>query len=291
MNKLSIAISGSHGLVGSALIPFLESQGHRIVRLARNRTTNLIDASPIESCSTVIHLAGESVASGRWTEARKKVLKESRVDNTRLLAEAIASQKNPPRVFLCASATGFYGNRGDEILNEENPKGEGFLSDLASEWEAACEPAKRAGIRVVNLRFGMILSPSGGALAKMLPIFKLGLGGSLGSGRQWMSWITLPDVVSIIHHLLTHDDIGGPVNVVSPNPVTNHEFTKALGKALKRPAFMPAPALALKLILGEMADELLLSSQRVMPKKLLDAGYRFEQADLEEALRQSIHPK
>lgn len=297
MNQLSIAISGSHGLVGSVLVPDLESKGHRIVRLSRDKATNRIEPAPIDGCDAVIHLAGENIAGGRWTEARKKVLRQSRVDNTRLLAEAMACQtgsvrqNKPPKIFLCASATGFYGNRDDEILDENSPPGEGFLSELTQAWEAACEPARKTGIRMVNLRFGIILSKTGGALAKMLPIFKLGLGGRLSSGKQWISWITLTDVVSVIHYLLIHDDISGPVNVVSPNPVTNLEFTKALGKALKRPAFLPAPALALRLVLGEMAEELLLASTRVMPKKLVDGGYRFTYADIDEVLQKIIHPE
>jgi len=217
------------------------------------------------------------VAAHRWTAAYKKEIVESRVRTTQALARLLSQLKHPPRAFLCASATGIYGNRGEELLTESSPAGTGFLAETCVAWEAATLPA--TGIRVAPVRFGVVLSPDGGALAKMLPLFRIGAGGRLGSGKQWMSWISLPDLISAIFHLL-RAEINGPINFVAPTPVTNAEFTHTLAAALHRPAIVPAPAFALRLALGEMADEALLASQRVLPEKLIQSGFRFEHPDL-----------
>ncbi|MBA4017256.1 MAG: TIGR01777 family protein [Pirellula sp.] len=292
---LRVLITGSGGLVGSALTPFLQTGGHTISRLTRTQSkrggirwdpeAGEIDPATLEGFDAVVHLAGESIASGRWSEARKQRILESRVKGTQLLAGALAKLKNPPKVFACASAVGFYGNRGDETLDESSAPGQGFLADVCQAWEAATKPASAAGIRTVNLRFGVILSGRGGALGKMLLPFQLGAGGRIGSGKQWMSWVALDDVIGAIHHSLLTDSVAGPVNVVSPTPVTNAEFTKTLGRVLMRPTIFPMPAFAAKLALGEMADELLLAGQRVLPKALEAADYRFRFAQLEDALR------
>jgi uncharacterized protein (TIGR01777 family) len=238
----------------------------------------------LEGFDAVVHLAGESIAEGRWTEAKRGRIRDSRVQGTRVLADTLARLIHPPKVFLCASAVGFYGSRGDEELDEESPAGSGFLSDVCREWESACRPAVEAGIRVVNLRLGMVLSTRGGALAKMLPIFRLGLGGRLASGRQYVSWITLDDVVEAIQFVMATDSLEGPVNAVAPGAVTNREFTRVLGRVLRRPAILPAPAFALRCVLGQMAQELLLASTRALPRRLLEAGFAFRDPDLEGAL-------
>jgi uncharacterized protein (TIGR01777 family) len=290
-----VLVSGSHGLVGSALVPFLTTGGHGVTRLVRTGTAaadavtwdarDSISPEKLEGFDAVIHLAGENIASGRWTEARKTAIRESRVKGTRALASALARVKSPPRVFVCASAIGYYGDRGDEELTESSTPGTGFLADVCRDWEEAAAPARDRGIRTVHLRFGVILSPQGGALAKMLTPFRLGAGGRIGSGRQWMSWIGIHDAVGAIHHAMHVDAISGPVNVVAPNPVTNAEFTRVLGRVLKRPTIMPMPAFAARLALGEMANELLLSSQRVKPTRLLETEYGFRHRELEPALR------
>jgi uncharacterized protein (TIGR01777 family) len=231
----------------------------------------------------VVHLAGESVA-GRWTQAKKKAVRESRVLGTRHLTEALAQTQARPRVFICASAIGYYGNRGDAVLTEDSPAGQGFLPEVCREWEAAGRIAAEAGIRTVNLRLGMVLSPKGGALEKMLTPFKLGLGGRMGSGQQWWSWIHVDDIVGALHHVLRGDSLTGPVNLVAPNPARNAEFTQVLASVLRRPAVFPVPAFAARLAFGEMADELLLSSARVAPAKLRASGYAFQFAELRAAL-------
>jgi uncharacterized protein (TIGR01777 family) len=289
-----ILVSGSSGLVSSALLPALRAAGHDVKRLVRGAVTAPDEtswdfAAPLapESVSgfdAVIHLAGESIAT-RWTEAAKRRIIDSRVPPTRNLAEALAKARQCPRVFICASAIGYYGNRGDEILREDSPSGEGFTAELCRQWEAAAQSAANAGIRAVQIRTGIVLSSKGGALAKMLPPFRLGLGGNVGSGRQWMSWIDLRDEVGAIQHLLTAESVSGPVNLASPNPVRNAEFTKALASALRRPAIFPMPAFAASLAFGQMADELLLASQRVEPSKLLSSGYTFQRPDLPSALQ------
>ncbi|MBI3291924.1 MAG: TIGR01777 family protein [Elusimicrobia bacterium] len=292
-----ILVSGTSGLVGSALVPALTVGGHRVIRLVRSQPkpgeeairwdplVGMIDAAGLERAEAVVHLAGENIAGGRWTAAKKAKIRHSRVKGTWLLCEAIARLAQPPKVVLCASAIGYYGDRGEELLTEESAPGSGFLAEVCREWEKATEPAVQRGVRVVQLRFGMVLSPAGGALAKMLLPFRMGIGGVLGSGRQYMSWITLNDVVGVIQHALTTDTLKGPVNVVTPHPVTNREFTKTLGRVLGRPTLFPIPAFAARVVFGEMADELLLASTRVQPTRLVATGYRFRSPELEEALR------
>jgi uncharacterized protein (TIGR01777 family) len=293
---MKVLISGSHGLVGSTLIKSLESDGQEVVRLVRHPPTGApeIEWSPerysialarLEGFDAVIHLAGESIAEGRWNEEKKRRIRESRVKGTRLLSDSLANIKHPPKSFLCASAIGYYGNRGDEILTESSPPGDDFLAEVCVEWEKASEEAVQKGIRTVNLRFGIILDSKGGALAKMLPPFRMGVGGKIGAGRQWMSWIALDDVVGAIKRALTNETLSGPVNFVAPNPVTNREFTKTLGKVLSRPTLFSIPAFGARLAFGEMADALLLSSQRVEPERLKKAGYQFRYSELKGALR------
>jgi uncharacterized protein (TIGR01777 family) len=296
--RLSVAITGASGLVGSALAPLLTTGGHRTFGLNRgsgneqrpnwNPETGQIGLPGDESCDAVVHLAGESIADRRWSASTKERIRASRVEATRKLCEALARLSTPPKTLICASAIGFYGNRGDEELYEESPGGRGFLADVCRAWEAATEPARAAGIRVVNLRFGMILSPRGGALAKMLLPFRLGGGGRIGSGKQWWSWISLDDVIGAIHHALLTESVTGPINVVAPTPLTNADFTRVLAAVLRRPAFFPVPATAARLALGEMASELLLASAHVVPQRLIESGYTFRHPTLELALRHML---
>jgi len=244
-----------------------------------------IDAGRLSGVDAVIHLAGENVAAGRWTPARKTRIRDSRVRSTRLLAETLAQIPRPPRVLLSASATGYYGDRGGEVLREDSPPGTGFLADVCREWEAATESARQAGIRVVHMRFGVVLSLGGGLLVRVLPVFRLGLGGPLGSGRQYVSWIAMDDLLDAVLHLLACDSVSGPVNLVAPGPVTNAEFTKALGRTLSRPTLFAVPAAVLRAAFGEMADDALLASTRAEPARLLASGYAFRFADLGDALR------
>jgi uncharacterized protein (TIGR01777 family) len=295
-----IALTGSSGLIGSSLAVYLESGGHRVVRLVRSRpgkkptdiywdpVAGEIDASALEGCHAVVHLAGESIASGRWTEARKRAILESRTKGTRLIAETLAAREVRPGVLISASAAGFYGDRGDEELTEESGGGEGFLADVCQAWERAAEPAREAGIRLVHLRSGMVLSPHGGAVEKMLLPFRLGLGGKIGSGRQWVSWIGLEDTIEAICFLLQNESISGPVNVVSPEPVTNADFTQSLARVLRRPAVLPIPVWAISLLFGEMGRSTLLSSTRLLPKKLEESGFLFARPSLEQALRHEL---
>lgn len=295
-----VLVSGSSGLIGSALVTALSAAGNNVNRLVRANPTapdqlswNPTEPLAPESVSgfdAVIHLAGESIAA-RWTEAKKRRIIDSRVPATQRLAETLAKASQPPGVFICASAIGYYGDRGDEILSEDSPSGEGFAAELCRQWEAAAQSVTNAGIRHVQIRAGIVLSASGGALAKMLPPFRMGLGGNVGNGRQWMSWIDLRDVVGAIQHLLTAESIRGPVNMVSPNPVPNAEFTKTLASALHRPAIFPMPAFAARLAFGQMADELLLASQRVEPSKLVSNGYKFRRPDLRSALEDILAGK
>jgi len=292
---MNVIVSGSSGLVGAALLPFLAESGHTVRRLLREGgdATDLawrpdrgeLDGRGFAGCDAVVHLAGDPIAGGRWTAAKKQRIRDSRVKGTHLLAETLARVPAPPKTLLVASAIGWYGDRGDEWLDERSHLGAGFLADVCREWEAAARPAADHGIRVVHLRFGVILSAQGGALKKMLPPFKLGLGGRIGHGRQQMSWIALDDVVGVIAKALADARLAGPVNVVAPEPVTNAEFTRKLGEVLGRPTRFPMPAFAAHLLFGEMADELLLSSQRVKPRALLDAGFSWRWPELEGALR------
>jgi uncharacterized protein (TIGR01777 family) len=292
---MKIAVTGSTGLVGSVLVPFFTTGGHHVTRIVRTHTTEAdaawnpgtgqIDAGRLEGLDAVVHLAGENIAGRRWNAGQKARIRDSRVQGTKLLCATLAKLQRPPKVLISASAIGFYGDQGDRELTEGSPSGSGFLADVCREWEAATDAAKKAGIRVVHLRFGVILSPSGGALAKMLTPFRLGLGGRIGKGRQWMSWIALDDVVGCIHHALAMDSLHGPVNAVAPMPVTNLEFTKALGKVLWRPTLFAMPDFMARLAFGEMSDELLLASTRVLPRALLGSNYRFLYGDLENALR------
>lgn len=292
--KRRVAITGSHGLIGSALVRLLTGDGIEVVRVVRRNPAagdvlwdparGEIDRHRLESLDAVVHLAGENLAAGRWTAARKRRLAASRIAGTTLLSRALTQLEAPPAVLISASAIGFYGDRGDEILTEASAPGSGFLAELAQAWEAAAEPARAAGIRVVHPRFGVVLSPAGGALARLLPIFRLGLGGRLGSGRQWMSVQTLDDTVTAIRHTMTHAELSGAVNVTSPAPLTNAQFARALGRALHRPALLPVPAPILKLLLGQLADETLLASQRVLPERLLQTGYRFQDPTADSAL-------
>jgi uncharacterized protein (TIGR01777 family) len=279
-------------MVGSALIPALATAGHSVVRLVRRNPaadeipwdpTAGAEAAALEGVDAVVHLAGESIA-GRWTAAKKARIRDSRAQGTSTLAAALARATQRPKVMVCASAIGIYGDRGDEVLREESGLGSDFLAEVGRQWEAATEPASKAGIRVVSLRIGVVLSTRGGALAQMLPPFRMGAGGRIGSGRQWMSWITLDDLVGVIQHALAIDSLRGPVNTVAPNPVTNAEFTRTLGEALHRPTIFPLPAFMVRLIFGEMGDALLLSSQRVDCGKLLASGYRFRYPELRLAL-------
>jgi uncharacterized protein (TIGR01777 family) len=293
---MHVVVSGSRGLVGSALVPFLTTGGHRVTRLVRGTAAGPdetawdpargpVDASRLDGVDAVVHLAGENIAAGRWTSARKAEIRRSRVEGTRNLCHALACLPHPPKVFVSASAIGFYGDRGAEILTEASAPGTGFLTDVCREWEAATEPASRAGIRVINLRFGMVLSPRGGALQKLLLPFRLGMGGRIGDGRQFTSWIALDDAVGAIHHALCEESVRGPVNAVAPEPVSNAEFTRTLARVLQRPTLLPVPAFAARLAFGEMADALLLAGARVMPARLQASGYRFRFPDLESALR------
>ena len=293
-----VLISGASGLIGSALARSLERAGVAVMRLVRGtpRNPNEIALEPAEGLArgavsgfdAVIHLAGESIV-GRWSEAKKKKIRESRVQGTANVASALAAAEIKPKVFVCASAVGFYGDRGDEVLTERSASGEGFLAEVAREWEAAAQVAADAGIRTVNLRTGLVLSASGGALAKMLPPFQFGLGGRLGSGRQWWSWIHIDDVVGAIDHVMSTPGVSGPVNLVAPNAVRNKEFTKELALTLHRPALVPVPAFALELAFGHLAaHELFLSSVRAVPEKLVNNGYNFRFPDLPGALKNLV---
>ena len=296
VDPMTVAISGSNGLVGRSLSHLLTLLGHRVIPLVRSDRAGEDaiaawgDPSEVEKFNgvdAVIHLAGKSIASGRWSESVKQEIRDSRVDMTRQLCERIAPISNPPSTLICASATGYYGDRGDEWLEETSSPGDDFLAEVAQEWESACDPARQASLRVVHARFGIIVSPQGGALQKMLFPAKC-FGGKLGSGRQHWSWMALDDVLGGIVHALCTPDLSGAVNFVAPDPLTNTEFTQVLGRVLNRPPLLPAPATALRLALGEMADALLLASTRVRPTRLIESGYRFRFTDLEELLRYQL---
>ncbi|MGH9431507.1 MAG: TIGR01777 family oxidoreductase [Terriglobia bacterium] len=293
---MRVLISGSSGLVGSFLIPFLARGGHSVVRLVRSETgasdaihwnpaTGEMDAGTLEGFDAVVHLAGENIAGARWTTEQKQRIRDSRIGPTRLLCATLARLDKPPQRLVAASAIGYYGDRGDEVLDEESKPGVGFLADVCRAWEDATEPALAKGMRVINLRIGVVLTPRGGALAKMLAPFRMGLGGVLGNGRQYMSWIGIDDLIGATHHCLMMDGWSGAVLAVSPHPVTNREFTKTLGRALSRPTLLPVPAFVARVALGEMADALLLASTRARPARLLSSGYRVLFPELEPALR------
>jgi len=288
-------ITGASGLIGSALVESLHAKGHTIRCLQRNtresssgiwnRDVFSRKDNEVASFDTIIHLAGENVAEGRWNERRKKRILESRIKGTEELIQLLGTLPNPPATFICASAIGYYGSRGSELLTEQSEAGKGFLAAVCKEWEKEAHKAEKLGCRVVNLRFGMVLSPRGGALHKMLPVFRAGLGGPIGSGKQYMSWVSIRDLAEIVDFAINDASLHGPVNVVSPVPVTNKEFTRCLGEVLGRPAILPAPPFALRLMFGEMADEMLLAGSRVKPEKLVSSGYSFQDVNLAETLR------
>jgi uncharacterized protein len=300
---MRIAISGASGLVGSALAASLASDGHAVLPLVRPQSLptpdgiawdperGAIEAAKLEGVDAVVHLAGENIASGRWTKERKRRIRDSRVQGTRLVAEAIAKLAARPPVLFCASAIGYYGPRGDKVLDEASSSGDGFLADVCRAWEQSADAARAAGVRVVHGRFGVILSPDGGALARLLTPFRMGVAGRLGSGHQWMSWITLDDTVNAIRRCLDDARLVGAVNVVAPAPVTNEEFTRTLGRVLAKPTFVGMPDWLLRFALGEMAHELLLSGQRVAPRRLESVGHAFRDPALEPALRRILPPR
>jgi len=292
---MRVLLSGASGLIGSALARRL-AVSSEVVRLVRrdplsaakeirwDPAAGRIEPKQLEGFDAVVHLAGENIGAGRWTAAKKASIRASRVEGTLLLAKTLARLNQPPKVLVSASAVGYYGDRGEEKLDESSGPGTGFLAEVCRAWEEAAMTAAEAGIRVVLARFGVVLSSEGGALARLLPLFRFGLGGRLGSGRQYMSWIALEDAVGAIAFALENDSLRGPVNVSSPQPVTNREFTQTLGRVLRRPTLLHAPSIALRAVLGEMADEMLLASVRVYPRRLLEAGFSFSKPDLEAAL-------
>ncbi len=291
---MKVLVSGSHGLLGSSLVPFLTTRGHEVLRLVRGDAAEgevawdpehgKLSASDLEGVQAVVHLAGENIAARRWSTVQKARIASSRTSGTRLLCEALRELQSKPECVVCASAVGIYGDRGEEEVDEESLPGSGFLAEVCRDWEGSTRVAGEAGIRVVNLRFGVILSPDGGALQRMLLPFKLGVGGPVGNGKQYMSWIALDDAVRAVHHALVTDTLEGPVNAVAPHPVTNRDFARSLGRVLGRPAFLPMPGLAARVAFGELAEELLLAGQRVLPTALLRSGYAFAEPELEGAL-------
>ena len=289
-----IAITGASGFIASVLIPMLTTEGHTVVPISRGAGTDgiqwdpergTLDPAALEGIDAIIHLAGAGIADRRWTSARKRELRASRTKPTALLARTIASLREPPRVLISMSAVGIYGDAGDSVLTEDTPSGTDFLSELGREWEAAADPARAAGIRVVHPRMGIVLSPGGGALSKLLLPFRLGVGGRLGSGRQWMSWIAIDDALAGLRHCLADERLSGPVNLTAPQPVTNREFTKALAQVLRRPSLFPVPAFVLQAMFGDMAEATLLASQRAVPARLESVGFQFRYPDIRSALR------
>jgi uncharacterized protein (TIGR01777 family) len=299
---MRILVSGSSGLIGSAISDALARDGHMIARLVRPASSartqagdvawdpvaRTFDADAADGADAVVHLAGASIADGRWTTARKNLLRASRIEATRHLVDSLAALARPPQIFLGASAIGYFGDRGDESLDERSAPGTDFLATLVQDWEREEAAAARFGARVVSMRTGIVLAGNGGALPRMVTPFKFGAGGRLGAGRQWMSWIALRDVVGIAQFALANADLAGPIDVVSPEPARNADFTRALAEVMHRPAIFPAPAFALRIALGEMADALLLSGQRVFPRRLQESGYAFAQTDLRSALREAL---
>ena len=298
---MKILVTGASGLVGSELIPTLKATGHTVYKLSRKAAKNAdeiqwdaekgfseSEQAKLEGFDAAVHLAGDSIADGSWTEEKKRKIRESRVVGTKTLVDAFRRVQNPPKIFISASAEGFYGRRGDEILTEESAKGEGFLAELCRAWETEAKKAEDFGARVVLPRIGIVLSKQGGALKEMLLPFKMGVGGVIGSGKQWMSWIALDDLIRIIHFALENENLKGAVNATAPNPVTNEEFTKTLGEVIYRPTFIPIPAFAIKFIFGEKGETLLLEGTRVLPKKLEEAGFKFKFPKLEDALKHAL---
>ena len=298
--RKSILVAGSSGMIGTQLVAFLDTGGHEVWRLVRRQpkqganeirwdpSNGEIEASELEGFDVVIHLGGEGIGDKRWNKKRKKAIRDSRVNSTTLLSNTIASLEKKPEVFVLASAIGWYGNRGDEELTEKSASGKGFLPDVCNEWEAAAEAIEDAGIRTAYLRSGIVLAATGGALGKMLLPFKLGAGGPMGGGKQWMSWISLDDQIYAIHHLVLNEESSGAYNITAPNPERQKNFAKTLGKVLRRPAFAPLPKFVIKIIFGEMGEKLTLDSQRVLPTRLQKEGYAFVHEDLESALRDSL---
>ena len=300
---MKVVVTGSSGFIGSAVVRALGDGGHRVVRLVRSRpppgsgdafwdlTAGVVEIGGLDGVDAVVHLAGESTAGGPWTAARKARMRESRVGGTRLMARTAASLEPRPSVMVCASAIGYYGDRGAETLTEESSPGAGFLPETGVAWEGAARPAADSGIRVANLRFGLVIGAGGGLLSPIVPLFRLGLGARLGDGSQYMSWVALADAVGAILHVLGNDALVGPVNVTSPNPVTNREFTEMLGRVLGRPTVLSMPRFLLQLAPGNMADEALLASARVLPTRLLATGYSFRLPELEPALRRALEDR
>lgn len=298
VGTMHVAITGASGLIGEALSALLTTGGHRVTRLVRREPgegelgwdpeRGEIDADGLRGVDAVVHLAGESIASVRWTEGRKRRVMESRRKGTRLIAETLAGLDGGPSVLVSASGIDYYGDTGDEAVTEESPPGRGFLADVCREWEAATAAAADAGVRVVTVRTGVVQSPQGGALAKQLPLFRAGIGGRIGSGRQWLSWISLDDVAGVYHHALTSPEISGPLNATAPEPVTNAEHAKTVGRVLRRPTPLPVPSLGPRLVLRDMADDLLLGSKRVLPARALETGYVFRHPTLEGCLRDAL---
>ena len=298
MPSRTIVVSGASGLIGSALVPELERLGHRVLRLVRrepiganevrwNPSAHLFDERQLANVDVVVNLVGETIAQ-RWTTARRRRIRDSRVASTDALVTAIAKTPKRAMALINASAIGYYGDRGDDPLDEKDPAGRGFLAEICRQWEAAANVATRYGARVVTMRTGLVLSPKGGALAAMLTPFRLGVGGRLGNGRQWMSWIAIGDLVRGIVWLIEHPEIAGPINMTAPNPVTNSDFTRALGKAMHRPAVFAVPKIALRAVFGEMAEETLLASQRAVPRVLLASGFTFDSPTIDEALAKTL---
>ncbi|MHB1311380.1 MAG: TIGR01777 family oxidoreductase [Gemmatimonadaceae bacterium] len=292
---MRIGVTGASGLVGTALVPFLKAQGHEVVRIGRGRDTDIpwnpavgtMDAAACAGIEAVVHLAGANVGQ-RWTAAHRREILASRVQGTTLIARTAAAMTPPPRVLVCASAVGIYGDAGDVLCDETSPTGRDYLAEVGRAWESGADAARAAGIRTVHLRFGVVLTRRGGALGRLLPIFRLGGGGRVGPGTQWMSWISMDDVLGIVRFALDRDDISGAVNATAPAPVTNTEFTETLARVVHRPALFPVPAPALTLVFGEMARATLLASQRVVPRRLLAAGYLYRHSTLEPALRAAV---